>query len=171
MDRRVQRYRRRDAKERVTRAASPQGDGREDQGEDMAKNERVARDPIPALYTQCLEVYEAMADQAEMTQAYPDDPQELLVYEGFLTRLITQDLHYSNPYYTKVTKRLKGMDSIRQIKRGGSTSPSRWALIQTPTLELFNSVPEMTSNKRASMRENLEQQIRDLNKRLTDAGL
>lgn len=129
------------------------------------------RKPIPALFEQCLEVYEAMAEQASMQQAYPDLDEEFLVYQGFLTRLIVQDLHYSNPYYTKVTKRLKSMDCIRQIKRGGSTSPSRWALLQTPTLELFEKVPSETSGRVNSREESLAQQVRDLNKRLTDAGL
>lgn len=137
----------------------------------MAEAERVKRPPIPALFTQCLEVYEAMVDQSTMRQAYPDEPTEMLVYEGFLTRLIVTELHYSNPYYTKITKRLKAMDCIRQIKRGGSTSPSLWGLLQPPTLELFETAVESTRTRGSGMREDLQQQIRDLNRRLTDAGL
>lgn len=137
----------------------------------MAEKDREKRPPIPALFEQCLEVYETMANSATMQQAYLDSDEELLVYEGFLTHLIVQDLHYSNPYYTKVTKRLKAMDCIRQIKRGGSTTPSRWALIQTPTIELFNKAVSKTSTKTSGVRESLEQQIRDLSERLTRAGL
>jgi len=137
----------------------------------MAEAEEVAREPVPALFTQCLEVYETMANQASMQQAYPDTEEEFLVYEGFLTRLITQDLHYSNPYYTKVTQRLKAMDCMRQIKRGGSTTPSRWALLQTPTLELFKKAVSQTSTRTVSSNESMKQQIRDLNERLNRAGL
>lgn len=129
------------------------------------------RAPIPALFTQCLEVYEAMADQASMQQAYPDVAEEFLVYEGFLTRLITQDLHFSNPYYTKVTKKLKAMDCIRQVKRGGSTSPSRWALLQSPTMKLFEVAVDSNKNRGSGMKADLQQQIRDLNERMTRAGL
>jgi len=136
----------------------------------MAEAEEVKRAPIPALFEQCLEVYEAMADQASMQQAYLDTEEEFLVYEGFLTRLITRDLHYSNPYYTKVTKRLKAMDCIRQVKRGGSTTPSRWALIKTPTIVDFENVPSSVSRIPRSRTEALEQQIRDLNVRLDRAG-
>ncbi len=137
----------------------------------MAEADKLTREPIPALFEQCLEVYEAMAEQASMQQAYPDLDEEFLVYEGFLTRLIVHELHYSNPYYTKVTKRLKAMDCIRQIKRGGSTAPSRWALLQTPTLELFRKTPSDSSARVNSKEESLLQQVRDLAARLDKAGL
>jgi len=134
--------------------------------------EETKQEPIPALFEQCLEVYEAMSNDAEYQMV---NDEQVLVYEGFLTRLITQDLHYSNPYYTKITGRLKGMDCIRQLKRGGSTSPSKWALVQTPTVELFDEarlkVSKRTGVGKGSRMDQIEQQIRDLNLRLTNAGL
>lgn len=129
------------------------------------------REPIPALFEQCLEVYETMADSASFMKPYPDSEEELLVYEGFLTRLITKDLNYSNPYYTKVTKRLKAMDCIRQVKRGGSTTPSRWALLKTPQLEHFRDVSSQVTTRPSGRIEGIEQQLRDINKRLAAAGL
>jgi len=129
------------------------------------------REPIPALFEQCLEVYETMADSASFMKPYPDSDDELLVYEGFLTRLITKDLNYSNPYYTKVTKRLKAMDCIRQVKRGGSTTPSRWALLKTPQLEHFKDVSSQVSTRPSGRIEGIEQQLRDINKRLAAAGI
>lgn len=137
----------------------------------MAKIKKVdEHEPIPALFSQCLEVYDAMTEEATMQQAWLDVEEEFLVYEGFLTRLITHDLHYSNPYYTKITRRLKAMNCIIQVKRGGSTSPSRWALVNTPTLENFKNAIE-TKALPQSKQETLAQQIRDLSKRLDNAGL
>ena len=112
-----------------------------------------------------------MADSASFMKPYPDSEEELLVYEGFLTRLITKDLNYSNPYYTKVTKRLKAMDCIRQVKRGGSTTPSRWALLKTPQLEHFRDVSSQVTTRPSGRIEGIEQQLRDINKRLAAAGL
>jgi len=137
----------------------------------MAEDKKV--ELVPMLFEQCLEVYETMADQATMN----DDEQ--LVYEGFLTRLITQELHYSNPYYTKVTQRLKAMDCIRQLRRGGSTTlrrggsttRSRWLLIQPPKLKHFTETGVQVSTRPSGWRESIEQQLRALNERMQRAGL
>ena len=127
--------------------------------------------PVPALFEQCLILYEAMTDKATMAPIRPDSDEEGLVYEGFLTRLITDELHYSNPYYTKLTQRLKAMDCIRQIKRGGSTAMSRWLLVQRPTFEHFSVIASKKTTKPSGWRDSVDQQIRDLNERLTKAGL
>jgi transcription termination factor NusB len=62
---------------------------------------------------------------------------EAVVYEGFLTRLITQQLNLSVPYYTKVRKALLRMGCIRQLRRGGGSSPSQWELSHEPDLDSF----------------------------------
>ena len=141
--------------------------------EDDKLIDKLAKDqgPVPALFEQCLTLYEAMADLATMTTIRPDSDEEGLVYEGFLTRLITDDLHYSNPYYTKLTQRLKAMDCIRQLKRGGSTAKSKWLLVQSPTFEHFNDVASKKTTKPSGWRDSVDQQIRELNERLTKAGL
>ena len=131
------------------------------------------REPVPALFEQCLELYEAMAEESSMQQLDHREDLEGLVYEGFLTRLVTDSdkLGYSNPYYTKLTSRLKDMDCMRQLKRGGSTSMSRWLLIQAPTLEHFRNVASKKATRPSGRLDSIDQQIRDINERLTRAGL
>lgn len=63
----------------------------------------------------------------------------MIVWEGFLTRFITEELHLSVPYYSSVTQGLKRMGCIRQLRRGGGSSPSQWELKHEPTEELFNN--------------------------------
>lgn len=124
---------------------------------------------MPVLYTRCMQVYNAMAEQASVESLgieYED--QEGLVYEGFLTNLITEEVGLSTPYYSKTTQELKRMDCIRQLRRGGSTTPSRWLLVREPTRELFLNMRAGQSkvNKTSKMAQ-LEQQVRDLNKRVS----
>lgn len=61
----------------------------------------------------------------------------IIVYEGFLTQLITGRLNLSVPYYTSVRKSLIRMGCVRQLRRGGGNSPSQWEMIYEPTLEAF----------------------------------
>lgn len=63
----------------------------------------------------------------------------MIVWEGFLTRFITEELHLSVPYYTSVTQALKRMGCVRQLRRGGGSSPSLWELLTEPTEGLFNN--------------------------------
>ncbi len=92
------------------------------------------------------------------------------VYEGFLTKLFKDEL-LSVPYYSHVTQALKGMDCVRQLRRGGGSSPSSWLMVQKPTRELFDNY---TSNSRTSPSgqrpnprvEALEQRINDLQQQL-----
>ncbi len=128
-------------------------------------------EPVPALFEQCLELYEAMADRASMQQIDHREETEGLVYEGFLTRLIRDDLRYSAPYYTKLTQRLKAMDCIRQLTRGGSTRKSRWLMLQSPTLEHFKDVTTKKTTRPSGRMDSIEQQLRALSDRLTKAGL
>ncbi len=133
----------------------------------------VRKEPVPALFEQCLELYEAMAEEASMQPVHYGEPEEGLVYEGFLTHLVTDSdkLNYSNPYYTKLTSRLKDMDCIRQLKRGGSTAMSRWLLMQSPTLEHFTNIAKKKNTRPSGWRDSVDQQIRDLNERMSKAGL
>jgi len=57
---------------------------------------------------------------------------KLLIYEGFLTTLVTRQLNLSVPYYTSVTNVLKRMGCVRQLRRGGGSAPSQWLLIKEP---------------------------------------
>jgi hypothetical protein len=91
---------------------------------------------VPVLFDYCLRTYKAM--MAEATWHDMDGVTQSVVYEGHFTRLITVDLNLSTPYYTFVTRALKAMGCIRQLRRGGGSTPSQWELIREPTPELFN---------------------------------
>lgn len=97
-----------------------------------------------ALYGHCLITYKTMLSEATAIVVSEDDEEQtIIVWEGMLTRLITSQLNLSVPYYTAVTKALKRMGCIRQLKRGGGTAPSQWELLCEPTEELFiNALPK-----------------------------
>jgi len=120
----------------------------------------MALEKIPVLYEHCLNTYNLMAAQATMQDEQGED---ILIYEGFLTHLFREELHLSIPYYSTVTKKLKNMGCIQQVRRGGSTTPSRWVIIKPPTLEAFRT--EVAAKKAKTPK---EQNISDLNRRVGD---
>jgi len=109
----------------------------------------------PALFDHCVRTYEAM-----LAQAQPHESGQI-VYEGFLTQLITAQLNLSVPYYTSVRKQLMRMGCIRQLKRGGGTAPSQWELIYQPTEEAFFKAHE-SKERPASKFDIMQEQINDL---------
>jgi len=119
---------------------------------------------LPALYYHCIEIYEAMSDVA--TEVKMDTGATSLVYEGFLTSLVTKQQNLSVPYYTDVTRALRRMGCIKQLRRGGGTAPSQWELFHPPNQQLFETAKAPTRSKRASDVEGMQQQIRDLNERV-----
>src|SRR5690348_13949878 len=114
-------------------------------------NEEVAEQGAPpALFEHCVNTYRAMLSEAQPVSQITTimdsieggiesegDPDEIMVYEGFFTQLVTSRLNLSVPYFTQIRKALMNMGCIRQLKRGGGTSPSQWELIYEPTLEAF----------------------------------
>ena len=122
--------------------------------------------PTSVVFDHCKSVYDEMVQQAR------EEPMEgelrdltQLVYEGHLTKLVTGHLGLATPRYTAVMNHLKAMGCVEQIRRGGGSSPSRWRLIQRPDEESFRSIEAMNrpvSGKIAAV----EQQVRDLNKRI-----
>jgi hypothetical protein len=96
-------------------------------------------DAPPSLFLHCSAVFELMKKRAEPTTI---EGTHALVYRGFLTHLITQDLELATPYYTHVMHRLKKMGCVRQLQRGGGPSPSTWELIEEPTLEAYEAAEE-----------------------------
>lgn len=56
------------------------------------------------------------------------------LWQGSLTEVVTDVAHPS--YYTKITKRLKAVGAIEQIKRGGGGAPSVW--------QILNANPDFT---------------------------
>jgi hypothetical protein len=90
-----------------------------------------------------------------------------VVYEGFLTDLVKNKLNLSTPYYTKCRKALLEMGCIKQLRRGGSSTPSQWLLIREPLLTNFDpeaivSPPPITLEQYQAQ----QQQINALNQRM-----
>jgi hypothetical protein len=129
----------------------------------------------PALYDHCVNTYRAMLAEArtitptgstdELTEAdLPDN--SIIVYEGFLTQLVTSKLNLSVPYYTSIRRKLLDMGCVRQLKRGGGTSPSQWELIYEPSLQAFTEATPRktpTQDKEAAVQEQLD----NMNSRLS----
>lgn len=116
---------------------------------------------MPVLFGHCVRVYEAMDAEAEQT------PQGK-VYVGHLTHLV-KELGLGQPYYTHVTRKLKAMDCIRQIKRGAGEVPSKWLLMQSPSPALWalpDSAMSRTSQQKHA-KDMVAQQMRDMNRRLS----
>lgn len=117
----------------------------------------------PSLFLHCVEVYDRIAQDAT---PIPTDGEDALVWEGYFTKVITQDLGFAIPYYTRITQALKGMGSCIQLKRGGGTSPSRWQLCRPPTLDLFDIYENRSSSRAVSKTAQQGFQIKDLGERV-----
>jgi len=108
----------------------------------MSSNSKTPEDDAPpALFEHCKNTYQAMLAEAKRvpvnTTADDETVEYIVVYEGFPTRLITGKLNLSVPYYTSIRAALLRMGCVRQLRRGGSSTPSQWELIYEPTLEAF----------------------------------
>lgn len=97
---------------------------------DGRKHAKKDDDVLPAMYEHCCRTYSMMLSESTKVG-------HVVVYEGYLTRLITQKVMLSVPYYGKIRTLLLEMGCVRQLKRGGGNSPSQWELITEPTEELF----------------------------------
>ena len=95
-------------------------------------------DVKPSLFLHCETVYVAMRDGAQ--QVHEGDV-PIVVWEGFFTRLM-RDLDLAVPYYSKVRNFLMQMGCIKQLRRGGGTTPSQWELIKPPTMELWSQLED-----------------------------
>lgn len=118
---------------------------------------------IPALFSQCVDVYERMEKVATEREEGPK------IYEGHLTRLIST-AGYSTPYYTSITRALKSMGCIAAIRRGGGGAASQFEIIKPPTEELFmeyfaGETPEAKAKRGSAKKTDVAtvaQQVRDL---------
>lgn len=113
------------AEEEVSNSDAPEGTPTTPQGPDEL---------MPALFEHCVRTYKTMFAQAETRIS---DEGSMVVYEGFITKLVTTELNYSVPYFTSIRRALLRMGCIRQLKRGGSTTPSQWEMVTEPTREAF----------------------------------
>lgn len=127
----------------------------------------VEEETTPALYHHCLAAYREMLAEATKQEL---EGIEGMVYQGYLTALFADKLHLSVPYYTHVTRALKKMGCVRQLRRGGSSTESQWLLLYEPTEQLFQNkvgtarerVRYVTYNEFAA----LQQRLTDMNNRL-----
>jgi len=132
----------------------------------------------PALFGHCCTVYRGMLERArpvrmDLEDIDPDDHDEerIIVYEGFLTKLFA-DLSLSVPLYTSVMNALKDMGCVKQLRRGGSSTPSQWELRFEPNTEAF--MRQVVGDKPATVTKKdtaiamLRQQNTDLTKRVAD---
>jgi hypothetical protein len=117
----------------------------------------------PAMYDHVCRVYAEM-----LRHAAPDlEGEGRMMYEGHLTRLF-RELRLSVPYYTQIKNLLTTMGCIEQVKRGGGNATSRWLLWREPSLEAFQeALGKKTFVNKGSKVSALEQQLRDLSKRVT----
>lgn len=127
----------------------------------------------PALFDHCVNTYRTMLKEAKSVAhfdpaASTESSKQVIVYEGFLTQLVTGKLNLSVPYYTSVRKRLMDMGCIRQLKRGGGTSPSQWELIYEPTLEAFMNSHSSSKVAKQNKESMLKEQIVNLSARVSD---
>lgn len=125
---------------------------------------KLDEDTIPALYHHCVRMYRAMMDESNMIDV---EGAPAVVYEGFLTDLVKNKLNLSTPYYTKCRKALLDMGCIKQLRRGGSSTPSQWLLIREPLLTKFDpeavvAAPAITLEQYQAQ----QQQINALNHRI-----
>jgi hypothetical protein len=119
-------------------------------------------DTTSVMYDHCKKVYEKMHHDA-VVKAEGDI--RMLVWEGFMTRLIQSDLGLAVPYYTAVRGHLTRMGCIRQLRRGGGNAKSQWEVIKEPTKEAFENA-EASKSTQARARETHSAQINDLSKRV-----
>lgn len=88
----------------------------------------------------------------------------MLVWTGYTTKLFKR-LNLAVPLFTSVTQHLKRMDCIRQLARGGGSSPSAWLLLQPPTETLFGA---HTVYKPTKADDILSQRLRDQQELIND---
>jgi hypothetical protein len=79
----------------------------------------------PQLFDQCVEVYEAMKEEAQDG-----------TYRGYLTYLF-EELGLGISRYTLIIRRLVAMGCINQLVAGGRGVPSEWALLKPPDMDSY----------------------------------
>jgi hypothetical protein len=137
--------------------------------------------PMKALYDHCVTVFEEMFKEAEPEERAinnydggptMDQPQTVteitgyMIWTGHLTQLFAR-LGMSTPLYTGVMQTLKKMGCAEQLKRGGGNAKSVWRLVRKPEEEVFNAAEKLKRPTDGSFAA-LQQQFRDMNKRLSD---
>lgn len=118
---------------------------------------------LSVMYEHCTRAYDLMKVEAKPE---PGSKKGYMVWEGFMTHLINDQMKMSTPYYSSILNHLKRMGCIQQLRRGGSSTPSQWLLITSPTPELFRHSTEKTSRSAIKL-DGMEQRIVDLTRRVS----
>jgi hypothetical protein len=115
---------------------------------------------VPALFDNCVLIYKMMDEQAT-------DMTEGRMFEGSLTHMFMES-ELGLPAYGNVMKRLKRMNCVELVRRGGGGTPSRWLLITPPTIDRYeDAAVGTTKSQSAPIRADLEQRQRELHRRIT----
>lgn len=114
----------------------------------------------PALFEHVSTIYSAMKETAN-----EESDQGHAIWTGFATHLF-EEKGLSIPYYTQVMRMLQAMDCLRQLRRGGGSAPSKWLLVQEPTLEQFDKACAIPGAYRGSKSAQTDQMLRDLSNRI-----
>ncbi len=119
---------------------------------------------IPAPYRHALDLYAILDRDAEISLV---EGQPMRVWSGHMTKVVTDQLGLSLPYYTKILGLLKAAGCIQQLQRGAVTTLSRWILLHQPNVELFDATSENGATSPTRQRNNAsEQRVKDLNTRV-----
>ncbi len=127
--------------------------------------------PVSQNYRYCVDTYNRMKATAQtftseqVGSGMRETDRPMTVWEGFFTKLITEDLGLSVPYFTTIRRELVRMECIRQLRRGGGSSPSQWELLQEPTEDLWHTAPAKRSQTNSKQDANAGQ-IGDLIRRV-----
>jgi hypothetical protein len=137
--------------------------------------------PMKALYDHCITVFDEMFKEAEPEEQSENNyeggpnmdqrqtvttPTGYMIWTGHTTQLFAR-LGMATPYYTTVMQALKKMSCVEQVKRGGGNSMSKWRLVRRPEEEFFEAAEKLKKPVQGGQKA-LEQQVRDLNKRVSD---
>jgi hypothetical protein len=128
----------------------------------MQQDNNVEELPLPAIFGHCEKVYDLMRSQAEPVEV---EGTRIIVWQGFLTHLIGEQLNMPTPYYTSIRNNLVRMGCVKQLQRGGGNSPSQWEMVRKPTPELFREKAPKRSQRDLEL-ETMRGQLSDLNARL-----
>lgn len=116
---------------------------------------------VSTLYGHCVQAYNIMYSESEY-----DKNSDMRIWEGMLTALITKQMNLSTPYYSSITKTLKAMGCIVQLRRGGGTAASTWRLMKAPSLEAFTDAGTVGRMNRPSKQMMLQEQVNALNNKV-----
>lgn len=117
----------------------------------------------PKLFMRCLRIWNAMREQAH-PYADPEsfgDNEKRLIYVGHISTLADQVGEARN-YIGQLTRRLRNMGCIAQLRRGGGKGIGQWVILEEPTIALFTASHEMVVPDRSRWQQRMEQRIKDL---------